>query len=177
MFLFLTVTASAQDSTAYTRSDWKHWIDADNDCQDTRQEVLIEESVIPVTLDEKGCKVISGRWICPFTGRVFTNPTYLEIDHMVPLKEAHESGAWKWNKERKEKYANELNQPINLVAVYRGANRSKGAKTPLEWLPQNKNYICTYVLDWVNIKMAWELKMDSDESEFIINYLETKCKE
>lgn len=177
ILLLFVASAFAQDSTAYRRSEWKHWIDADSDCQDTRQEVLIDESVIPVTFDERGCKVISGRWICPYTGMVFTDPSQLDVDHMVALNSAHEAGGWRWDRERKMMYANELNQPIHLVAVYKGANRSKGSKKPNEWLPPNKYYRCLYVLDWVNIKMQWELTMTPDESEFIINYLETNCKE
>ena len=51
----------------YSRSDYKHWIDADKDCQDTRQEVLIAESLEKPILDEKGCKVISGKWFDPYT--------------------------------------------------------------------------------------------------------------
>ncbi len=55
------------------RKDWKHWIDEDGDCQDTRQEALIVQSEIPVTFKtERKCKVASGRWTSRYTGQVFS---------------------------------------------------------------------------------------------------------
>jgi hypothetical protein len=177
ILLLLATACYAQDIPEYNRKEWKHWIDVDKDCQDTRQEVLIEESVVPVTLDERGCRVLTGKWICPLTGRVITNPKLLDIDHRVPLKEAHMSGGWKWSKEKKQAFANDLSDPNHLEATYRGANRSKGAKDPADWMPKNKYYYCLYLTEWSNIKIKWELLMDEDESEFIINYLERNCKE
>ena len=72
----------------YNRDLYGGWIDADGDCQNTRQEVLIEESLIPVELDSRGCRVQSGEWFDPFTGQTCTNPGDLDIDHFIPLAEA-----------------------------------------------------------------------------------------
>jgi hypothetical protein len=79
----------------YERTAWKHWIDEDKDCQNTRDEVLIEESEIPVCFKtDRKCKVTSGRWADPYTDEVFTDPKELDVDHMVPLQNAHRSGGW-----------------------------------------------------------------------------------
>ena len=151
----------------YLRSDYKHWIDADKDCQDTRQEVLITESLKKVVLDEKGCKVISGRWYYPYTDKYFTNPRDLDIDHFIPLKEVNRSGGYFWDSERKKQYANDLKNPNSLIAVYKGANRSKSDKDPSDWLPPNQNYHCQYIKIWQEIKQKWELLMDEKERKFI----------
>ncbi len=155
----------------YKRSTWRHWIDIDKDCQDTRQEVLISESLIPVTLDDKGCKVLSGRWFCSYTGKYYTNPSLLDIDHLIPLKHAHEMGACQWDKETKKLYANDLYDTKSLIAVYRGANRQKGARPPHKWMPAFKEYWCSYIEDWVSIKQKWNLNVTTDEKQFILGIL------
>ena len=60
MILLLIFFFFTPNAEAYNRADYKHWIDADKDCQNTRQEVLIAESLERVTLDKKGCKVVKG---------------------------------------------------------------------------------------------------------------------
>ena len=83
----------------YDRDLYNHWIDADGDHEDTRQEVLIEESLIPVTIETKPNgkrKVIDGLWVGVYTGTVTTDPKDLQIDHMIPLKEVHISGGHAW---------------------------------------------------------------------------------
>lgn len=163
-----------QPSPDYDRSDWPHWADADGDCQDTRHEVLVAESSIPVRFaDERGCKVATGRWICPYTGRVITDPHELDVDHLVPLHEAHRSGGDAWSRDRKERFANALDDDDHLVAVAKGANRSKGDKGPDAWLPESGAYRCAYVRDWVRIKAAWELAMDDAEREAIDRIIAT----
>ena len=56
----------------------------------------------------KKCKVKKGRWTCPYTGKVFTNPKQLDVDHMVALGNAARSGGQAWGRDRKRDYANDL---------------------------------------------------------------------
>ena len=153
------VVADRQPGLAkYDRDEWRHWTDADDDCQDTRQEVLIAESLVPVTFtDEEACRVATGRWTGPYTGDVLEDPRKLDVDHMVPLANAHLSGGHRWSAERKELYANSLSYPGHLVAATASANRSKGAKGPEEWRPPDRTYWCQYAMDWVSIKREWDL--------------------
>ena len=59
------VAPSPSPVVPYDRDLYGGWIDADGDCQDTRQEVLIAESLIPARLDSRGCRVVSGEWLDP----------------------------------------------------------------------------------------------------------------
>ena len=117
----------------YDRGDWRHWVDEDGDCQDARQEVLIEESQATVTyVDSRQCRVVMGLWTGLYTGEEFTDPKDLDIDHMVPLANAHRSGGWAWNADQRRGYANDLTYEGHLIAVKASANRSKGSKGPEE---------------------------------------------
>ena len=139
----------------YDRDEWKHWTDADadGDCQDARNEALVAESRTRVSYrTDRRCRVSAGEWLAPYTSTVVTDPTKLDIDHMVPLGNAHQSGAWNWSAQQKEQYANYLRDPQNLIAVTASANRSKGARGPEEWKPENRSYWCQYAIDWVTIK-------------------------
>ena len=142
----------------YDRDDWKHWIDEDGDCQNARHEVLIDESLADVEFkDAKNCQVALGRWYDPFTAETLTDATKLDVDHMVPLKNAHDSGGWAWNKKRKSDYANYMKYEDHLIAVTASANRKKGAKGPDGWKPSNKAHWCDYATDWIEIKVEWDL--------------------
>jgi hypothetical protein len=148
---------SASHAATYSRSEFgRGWIDADGDCQDTRQEVLIEESLVPVELSGDGCRVVLGLWLCPYTGKTFTDPGQLDVDHMVPLKAAWEAGAWSWPKYKRILYANDLIDPNHLIAVEAGANRQKGAQGPQTWLPRVE-YVPAYVENWNAICSRWRL--------------------
>lgn len=167
-FLFFIIPVIlAATAFAYSRTDYKHWIDADGDCQNTRQEVLISESLEEVTLDKKGCQVVKGKWYDPYTDKYFTNPNDLDIDHFVPLGEVDRSGGHEWSKNKKMEYANDLDDPEVLIAVDKSANRSKGDKDPSDWLPPNKKFKCDYIKTWQNVKKRWALEMDIKEKKFI----------
>lgn len=140
--------------SGYTRSDWKHWIDADQDCQDTRQEVLIRDSYTAVVLKDDGCSVVSGVWISPYTNTPETDPSRLDIDHIVPLKWAFEHGARGWSPTLRQVFAND---PENLVAVRAGENRSKGSRGPDRYLPLVG--IGQYLQKWCSVTGRYNLEM------------------
>ena len=166
--------APANVRPPYSRGDWRHWIDADDDCEDTRQEVLLSESTLGTEFkDSRKCEVATGSWTDPYTGEVFTNPRDLDIDHMVPLVNAHRSGGHAWDDQRKRDYANDLAYDGHLVAVSASANRSKGGKGPDEWRPPNGAYWCQYALDWITVKSEWELSATQKEADALSEMLDT----
>ena len=170
-------TVALAECPPYDRKAWKHWIDADRDCQNTRHEVLIEESLTPVTFKtDKGCRVVSGSWLGSYSGEVFTDASKLDIDHLIPLKEAHESGGYAWDAARRRDYANDLSDPNTLIAVDRGLNRQKGAGDPAEWLPPNQAYQTEYAEAWVAVKRKWELTADAKEISALQAILGTEAE-
>ena len=172
--LAITVASIPADIPEYSRSQWKHWMDEDGDCQDARQEALIIESLVEVAFESgRKCRVATGRWYGAFTGTYVEVPGDLDIDHLVPLKNAHESGGWTWSSARKEEYANYLGDPDHLMAVKKAANRSKGAKGPEEWRPPDEGYWCQYATDWTEVKREWGLTMTQRETEAIVEMLDT----
>ena len=173
----LRISPIAQNLPAYDRKDWRHWIDDDGDCQNTRHEVLLDESATLVQFtDSKQCSVLTGLWVAPFTGASFTTARDLDVDHMVPLANAHRSGGWAWDYSTKKAYANDLSYRAHLIAVSASANRSKGDKGPADWRPPDRSYWCDYAVDWISIKAAWELTATDAEWEALIEML-TTCPE
>ena len=168
----IMVAAVPDGIPAYDRDEWRHWIDEDRDCQDTRQEALIEESTSPVEYkDSDQCKVASGEWTGPYTGERFTDPSDLDIDHMVPLANAHRSGGWLWSASRRRDYANDLSYKGHLIAAQSAANRAKGAKGPEEWRPPDPDYWCQYATDWIAIKNNWKLTATEAEASSLSEML------
>ena len=172
--LTITVAPVPEGIPEYDRGDWRHWVDADGDCQDARQEVLIAESLVSVTFEtDRKCRVETGRWYGAFTAVYADDPGDLDIDHMVPLKNAHLSGGWSWDADMREEYANNLEEENHLIAVTASANRSKGAKGPEEWGPPEQSYWCDYATDWTEVKARWDLTMTERESEIVMDMLGT----
>ena len=172
--LVIRVSSVIGDIPAYDRDDWRHWIDEDGDCQNARHEVLIEESQAAVTYrNNRECQVETGQWFGTFTATTVTEASKLDVDHLVPLANAHQSGGWAWTPERKEQYANNLEYPGHLIAVTAGANRSKGAKSPDEWRPPDGSYWCEYAVAWITVKQTWELTATPREAEALEEMLGT----
>ena len=165
----LGLRIEAEHAGGYKRTLFADWYDADGDGCNTRQEVLIAESIISAKIGAK-CKV-TGKWFSVYDGVTTTDPSSFDIDHMVPLKEAWDSGAWNWNKDQRKKFANDLDESFFLIAVTARSNRSKGERDPAEWMPTSVSYRCEYARIWVQIKRAWDLSVDPTENTFLTRTL------
>ncbi|MFJ2568994.1 HNH endonuclease family protein [Streptomyces halstedii] len=154
---------AAESREGYQRTSFKHWVDADKNSCNTRMEVLIAESRVKPTI-EGACKVVAGEWFSYYDAVTLTAPGGLDIDHMVPLAEAWDSGASGWTAARREAYANDLGSERSLVAVTAKTNRSKSDQDPAEWLPPLADARCTYATDWVATKLRWGLSVDEAEA-------------
>jgi hypothetical protein len=154
----------------YDRDLFADWYDADRNGCNTRKEVLIAESLDPVQIGP-GCTITGGRWFSIYDNVETTDSSKFDIDHMVPLSEAWDSGAWNWNADQRKHFANDLDQPFFLIAVTASSNRSKSDRDPAEWMPPNANYHCEYVRIWIEIKRAWDLSVDQAEHNYLAQKL------
>ncbi|MFP5281819.1 MAG: hypothetical protein ACLGIF_00020 [Actinomycetes bacterium] len=109
-----------------------------------------------------GCKVLAGEWFDPYTGRVLTSADQAQIDHLVALGDAHRSGGWAWPPERKVAFANNLDDPAELNAVWGAENQRKADFGPDRWLPV-EGFRCEYVASYARIKADWGLTVTSSE--------------
>lgn len=150
-------------------SQYGTWVTdpADGTCLNTRGRKLSEESLVPVTLSPKGCTVISGKWIDPYSKKTYSQASDLDIDHMVPLKNSYVSGAWKWDFKKRCLYANFMHNNFHLFAVKDDDNKKKGDSSPEKFMPSDESYRCEYLTNWLKIKLIWNLTMTSSEGQAI----------
>lgn len=143
------------------------WINDPDDksCFNTRAEVLARDSQTPVVEKPNNkCSVDKGYWLDPYTKTVFTESKDIQIDHVVPLKNAYDSGAWKWDFQTRCLYANYTENNFHLLSVNAHENMSKGDSAPDKYLPPNKSYVCEYIRNWLAIKLIWKLTMSTAET-------------
>jgi hypothetical protein len=150
--------------------DTDGWADVDGDCLNTRHELLVAYSLDEPVLD--GCRVISGRWVDPYTGDTLTTADAATIDHLVPLAEAHRSGAWRWDNATKNAFAND-ETPGMLLVVAGEVNQSKADKSPDQWLPPDPVAHCQYAVDWISTKARYDLTITGAESGALVRALDT----
>jgi hypothetical protein len=165
-WLLSELRPAGEHTAGYARTKFSDWIDADHDGCDTRNEVLIAEAVMRPKI-RAGCVLVGGKWRSRYDRVTTTNPTGFDIDHMVPLAEAWQSGAWQWTAGTRDRYANDLGYGADLIAVTMHANRSKGERAPEEWMPARAGYACTYLTQWVAVKWRWQLTVSRAERSFL----------
>ncbi|MFD4592845.1 HNH endonuclease family protein [Streptomyces rubiginosohelvolus] len=165
------IPVAQEQRTGYERDSFKHWVDEDDDGCPTRQEVLLAEAV---TSPEQGdrCTISGGTWLSYYDEAEVSDAKKLDIDHVVPLAEAWDSGAHDWTPERREAYANDLTAERSLVAVTAKTNRSKGDEDPAAWMPPAESAACTYLVDWTATKLRWNLSADETEQAALLDLAE-----
>ncbi len=158
----------------YEREDYQPggWADTHRDECNVRELVLIAEA-LSISEVNQDCRPIDGVWRSWYDGEEFHNPSDLDIDHMVPLAEAHRSGAARWPAQRKARFANDYGFPAALTAVSAASNRNKSAQDPAEWRPPSRSAWCQYAHDWIAVKLQWSLSADRDEIGALREMLDT----
>ncbi len=114
-----------------------------------------------------------GTWLSLYDNVSVTAAADLDIDHMVPLAEAWESGGHQWTADTWTRFANDLGDPRSLIAVTASSNRSKSARDPAEWWPPEDAYLCQYASDWVAVKSRWDLAVDAVEQRVLDDALDS----
>jgi Protein of unknown function (DUF1524)/Excalibur calcium-binding domain len=161
--------------TGYDRDQFgPAWSDVDRNGCDTRNDVLARdltgETFKPGTHD---CVVVRGTLADPYTATTIEfvkgDGSSVDIDHVVALSDAWQTGAFRWDVARRTALAND---PLNLLAVDYSANRQKGDGDAATWLPDNRAYRCAYVARQVAVKSAYGLWVTPAEHDAIARVLD-----
>ena len=151
------------------------WLDVDHNGCDTRDDILTRD--LTHVVRSGACTVLSGVLRDPYTGatisftRGVTTSAAVQIDHVVPLGDAWETGASLLTQAQREALAND---PLNLLAVDGPTNESKSDKDASQWLPPNSAYDCPYVARQVAVKAAYHLWVTSAERAAMASIL-SRC--
>ncbi|HET7823602.1 MAG TPA: DUF1524 domain-containing protein [Ornithinibacter sp.] len=170
----LTVKGRAP-KTGYSRDLFgQAWFDTDRNGCDTRNDIL-RRDLTHKTM-KNWCKVLAGtRAPDPYTGSairfVLGGASEIDIDHLVPLSDAWQKGAARWSAGKRLAFAND---PLTLLAVDAGANRSKGDGDAATWLPPNKAFRCQYVARQVAVKLKYGVWVTTAEREAMVRVL-SRC--
>ena len=171
----LAISIELETQSGYDRDLFSVWSDEDGDGCDTRAEVLIRDAVETPEIGS-GCDVGGGLWYSIYDGVWLDHADQLNVDHVVALKEAWDSGARGWDAALRVAFGNDLASPLTLIAVSSSSNQNKGDADPSNWLPPNKDDVCRYIAAWTVIKAEWGLSMDESEHGRIRTLLQGPCE-
>ena len=172
---------SADEATAvpdYDRQAFgQRWADTDHNGCDTRNDILARDLARPTFKPgTRDCEVLTGTLAEPYTGTTIQfqrgdkSSALVQIDHVVALADAWRSGAWQWDAQRRQEFAND---PENLLAVDGAANEDKSASSADQWLPPNAAFRCDYVKRQIAVKYAYGLSVTQAEQDAMATQLAT----
>jgi hypothetical protein len=160
--------------TGYSRKAFgQTWADVDRNGCDTRNDILNRDLTDKTwRAGTRNCVVLGGKLADPYTGRVIsfakTDAAAVQIDHIVALSDAWQTGAQSWDVRMRERFAND---PTNLFAVDGEANQAKGDSDAASWLPPDKTFRCRYVWRQIQVKAAYGLWVTAAEHDAMASAL------
>ena len=180
-FIQAQVTKGRAAKTGYTRAQFgPAWADVDRNGCDTRNDILKRDLTKEVFKEKtSGCTVLSGILVDPFSGETINfvqgakTSSEVQIDHLVALSNAWQTGAFKLTPDQRKAFAND---PLNLLAVKGKLNSQKGDGDAATWLPPLKSFRCDYVSRQIAVKVKYKLWFTAPEKEAMIRILKS-CPE
>lgn len=160
--------------TGYARTEFgPRWADVDRNGCGTRDDVLHRDLTgITTRVGTHGCVVLSGTLLDPYTHSVVAfrkeQASEVQVDHVVALSNAWQTGAQRWSALRREAFAND---PLELLAVTGRSNQRKGDGDAATWLPPYKPFRCDYVARQVAVKARYGLWVTPAERDAIAQVL------
>lgn len=158
----------------YSRSQFgKAWADVDGNYCSTRNDILARD--LTNIRRDRNCRVLSGDLLDPYTGKFIRfkagrdTSSAVQIDHVVALRDAWETGAQNLDKEIRTHFAND---PLNLLAVDGPANTAKGHKNAAKWLPPRHAFRCHYIARQIAVKARYHLWVTDEEHRALANGLQ-----
>lgn len=161
--------------TGYSREQFPHWKDPDKNGCDSRNDILKRDlTQVVFKKDTNSCKVVAGTLLDPYSNKLITfdlskSASTIDIDHVVALSNAWQTGAFQLTLTQRTNLAND---PLNLLAVDNKLNRQKGDGDAATWLPPYKSYRCTYVARQISVKAKYKLWVTAPEKSAITKLLE-----
>ncbi|MCL6550402.1 MAG: HNH endonuclease family protein [Acidothermus cellulolyticus] len=161
--------------TGYSREKFgPAWADVDHNGCDTRDDILRRDLIDITYVPGSHCRIASGVLHDPYTGKTIhfvrgeTTSLAVQIDHIVALGDAWQTGAQQWSAAKRELFAND---PLELVAVDGPTNEQKGDADAASWLPPNKAFRCAYVARQIRVKAKYGLWVTQAEHDAMARVL------
>lgn len=162
-------TGYARDKFGYA---WKDSVDgiplARNGC-DTRNDLLARDGKDVKFRSGSDCVVVSMNLYDPYTGKDISwkkaKATEVQIDHVVPLSYAWQMGAARWDKQKRQRLANDV---LNLLPVSGSTNSAKGDSGPASWLPPSRAIRCSYSVRFAQVAEKYELPVTAADKSMML---------
>ena len=152
----------------FNEDDWPFEEDFDQDCQSTRQEMLILTSKTEVRYtNPRNCVVRTGEWLDEYTGKTFTVAVQIDIDHVIPRMYAHTHGGDRWMPEKNPVFQ----RPTESHAGRQARNSPQARQRPERYMPRD-DFQCEYAQLWEVIAEKYDIQLESSDRNEIRRVLE-----